>query len=384
MITVGGVAGAGAAGAATTPTTHARRNRLERQERLEAPPRRKPSKAKLAPGVGSVPSKPAPPSVLKNLHTKSSGESYEQKSKNLPNVVETGDERPGPTELERRREELAGRVAELHWDLGGLAYEMAIRDHFRNDVLLRRAAQLQELDTELAEVERKLGDARAQEEGPGGARSAWARVLPPAQICALLLVAFLGFGARRGRGREGLRARRPRARRCWSPRRRPPRRHAGARHGESLAAGREGGSDAERRPRKPKPRKPGRGICSECAHDADHESHLRCSRLLGRSRRAPPARDRAPRAAEKAPRGSATKLPAVKHVFVVMLDDEPYATVFGPASPAHYLTGTLETRASCSSATTRSRTSSWRTGSRCSAARDRRRRPRRTARPMKT
>jgi hypothetical protein len=29
-------------------------------------------------------------------------------------------------------------------------------------------------------------------------------------------------------------------------------------------------------------------------------------------------------------------------VFVVMLDDEPYATVFGPASPAHYLAGTLE------------------------------------------
>ena len=29
-------------------------------------------------------------------------------------------------------------------------------------------------------------------------------------------------------------------------------------------------------------------------------------------------------------------------MFVVTLDDEPYATVFGPASPAHYLTGTLE------------------------------------------
>ena len=27
-----------------------------------------------------------------------------------------------------------------------------------------------------------------------------------------------------------------------------------------------------------------------------------------------------------------------------MLDDEPYATVFGPASPAHYLTGTLENK----------------------------------------
>jgi len=39
---------------------------------------------------------------------------------------------------------------------------------------------------------------------------------------------------------------------------------------------------------------------------------------------------------------SSAKLPAIKHVFVVMLDDEPYATAFGPASPAKYLTGTLE------------------------------------------
>ena len=39
---------------------------------------------------------------------------------------------------------------------------------------------------------------------------------------------------------------------------------------------------------------------------------------------------------------SKTGLPAIKHVFVVMLDQEPYATAFGPASPAHYLTGTLE------------------------------------------
>src|ERR1700728_1199163 len=76
-------------------------------------------------------------------------------------------------ELERRREELAGRVAELHWDLGGLAYEMAIRDHFRNDVLLARAAELQELATELAEVERRLGDARAQDERPRGSGRAW-------------------------------------------------------------------------------------------------------------------------------------------------------------------------------------------------------------------
>jgi hypothetical protein len=62
----------------------------------------------------------------------------------------------GVTDLQRRRDALAEQVAELHWDLGGLAYEMAIRDHFRLDVLVRRAAVLQERDAELAEVERLL------------------------------------------------------------------------------------------------------------------------------------------------------------------------------------------------------------------------------------
>jgi hypothetical protein len=56
-------------------------------------------------------------------------------------------------------------VTELHWDLGGLAYEMAVRDHFRLDVLVRRAAVLQERDAELAEVERLL---RMEEEGVAG------------------------------------------------------------------------------------------------------------------------------------------------------------------------------------------------------------------------
>jgi hypothetical protein len=62
----------------------------------------------------------------------------------------------GRSELRRRRDELAEQVAELHWDLGGLAYEMATRDHFRLDVLVRRAAVLQERDAELAELERLL------------------------------------------------------------------------------------------------------------------------------------------------------------------------------------------------------------------------------------
>jgi hypothetical protein len=62
----------------------------------------------------------------------------------------------GRSELRSRRDALAEQVTELHWDLGGLAYEMAIRDHFRLDVLVRRAAVLQERDAELAEVERLL------------------------------------------------------------------------------------------------------------------------------------------------------------------------------------------------------------------------------------
>jgi hypothetical protein len=69
-------------------------------------------------------------------------------------------------ELRRERLELAERVASLTWDLGGLAYEMAIRDHYRLDVLARRAAELQQADAQLGEIERLLSSA---ESGVSGA-----------------------------------------------------------------------------------------------------------------------------------------------------------------------------------------------------------------------
>jgi hypothetical protein len=47
-------------------------------------------------------------------------------------------------------------VAELQFDLGGLVYEMAVRDRIRVDVLIQRAAVLQDADSELGEVERIL------------------------------------------------------------------------------------------------------------------------------------------------------------------------------------------------------------------------------------
>ena len=73
---------------------------------------------------------------------------------------------PPEPELRARRDALAEQVAQLQFDLGGLAYEMAIRDHFRLDLLSRQAAKLQQVDAELAEVERML---RLDEAGAAGA-----------------------------------------------------------------------------------------------------------------------------------------------------------------------------------------------------------------------
>ena len=249
---------------------------------------------------------------------------------------------PSRAELERRREELAGRVAELHWDLGGLAYEMAIRDHFRNDVLLTRAAQLQELDTELAEVERRLGDARAREQGPGGVRSTWAKVLPPAQVCVLLLVAFLGFGVAVGAAAKSSSARRPRAREVLiaqtpavpaggsstTAKVTPPAAKVEANPSAPAEAATESTAPA------PAPAPPASAPPAPSAPGPSSSSGTPPGKGSSGSEQ------RAAEGGGKA--GPATKLPPVKHVFVVMLDDEPYATVFGPASPAHYLTGTLE------------------------------------------
>jgi len=68
-------------------------------------------------------------------------------------------------ELRAQRLRLAERVATLTWDLGGLTYEMAARDHYRLDVLSRRAAELQQADAELGELERLLGAAEAGVQG---------------------------------------------------------------------------------------------------------------------------------------------------------------------------------------------------------------------------
>jgi hypothetical protein len=76
-------------------------------------------------------------------------------------VIQDAGPQASMRELRRRRQELAQRVAELTWDLGGLTYEMAVRDHYRLDVLARKASELQEADAQLSEVQRLLAGAEA-------------------------------------------------------------------------------------------------------------------------------------------------------------------------------------------------------------------------------
>ena len=82
------------------------------------------------------------------------------------NVLQRARRRPAPSaaaptavsgetvDLQRRRDQLQARVAELQWDLGGMVYEMAVRDRIRVDVIVKHAAQLQDADSELSEIER--------------------------------------------------------------------------------------------------------------------------------------------------------------------------------------------------------------------------------------
>jgi hypothetical protein len=69
-------------------------------------------------------------------------------------------------ELLAQRDRLAERFTMMQADLGGVFYEMAVRDHVRMDVLTSKAAELQRVDADLAEVERQL---RADDGPPVGA-----------------------------------------------------------------------------------------------------------------------------------------------------------------------------------------------------------------------
>jgi hypothetical protein len=68
-------------------------------------------------------------------------------------------------ELIAERDRLLEKFTVMQADLGGAFYEMAIRDHVKMDVLTRKAAELQRLDMELAEVEEALELQRSDSTG---------------------------------------------------------------------------------------------------------------------------------------------------------------------------------------------------------------------------
>ena len=67
---------------------------------------------------------------------------------------------PAP-DLLAQRERLTERFALMQSELGGLFYEMAIRDHVQMDVLIGKAAALQRVDSELAQLEHLLHEGNA-------------------------------------------------------------------------------------------------------------------------------------------------------------------------------------------------------------------------------
>ena len=132
--------------------------------RLKAPPRGKKAKAAAAQPPAAAartsPSKAAPKAAPKAVPTGARAASP------ASSALGSAYGQEFIVDLERRREQLVARVAELQWDLGGLVFEMATRNRIDVEVLVKRAVPLQDADAELSEVDRIL---RIEETGAAGA-----------------------------------------------------------------------------------------------------------------------------------------------------------------------------------------------------------------------
>jgi hypothetical protein len=168
--------------------------------------------------------------------------------------------------------------------------------------------------------------------------------LPPARVCALLVLAFLGFGILMGH------AARTRVADSLASARSPlklelPAVASTAGTGVSQASGVETSStessgsvsssppeaEAEATPAPASGAKPATPPTTSTGSSNSQSGSGNSGSGSGSSGNS-----------ESAASGPAKTLPAIKHVFVIMLSDEPYASVFGPSSTAPYLSGTLE------------------------------------------
>jgi hypothetical protein len=83
-------------------------------------------------------------------------------SERPPTPAPEGGHQPGERELLAKRDRLIERFAAMQLDLGGVYYEMAIRDHVNEPVLIGKAAEMQRVDAELRHVEAVLAGAGTQ------------------------------------------------------------------------------------------------------------------------------------------------------------------------------------------------------------------------------
>ena len=190
-------------------------------------------------------------------------------------------------------------------------------------------ARAGERSPQLSELLARIPDAAA---GASGAEAAAAPAeeerlrLPGPRISALLVAVFVGFGALIGSAAGSP-----------SPAREvrvlaPPSQQASApstSEGEpSAEAGGEGAEEPEAEPETtpaPTPASPA-GSSESSGGGSEHQQQS------GKSSKGEP---------QAAP---ARKLTSIKHVFVVVLADEPYAADFGPEAAGHYLAHTLESK----------------------------------------
>ena len=78
------------------------------------------------------------------------------KKRTRPDPTSTTAQPAQDPELVAQRDRLIERFAVMQSELGGLFYEMAIRDHIKLEVLMPKAAALQKVDAELGQIERLL------------------------------------------------------------------------------------------------------------------------------------------------------------------------------------------------------------------------------------
>jgi hypothetical protein len=158
--------------------------------------------------------------------------------------------------------------------------------------------------------------------------------LPSPRVCALLVLVFLGFGVIIG-GAAGSRVDDTLAASTRPPIKLilPPAALAAA---PAAAEASPPSAQAEATP-SPSSEPAPASEPAAAGEGSSNESSTKTS--IGKSKKSSPAPGSTP-----AKSGAGTKLPPVKHVFVIMLSDEPYASAFGPSSVARYLTGTLEAK----------------------------------------